>query len=93
MKKTLETSAGGSGVEQEKVDEMAEDLRLSKDKCARVEKQLKAALQRVYELQGQLMDRDEAEKDAHARERKQRLKLQGKRPQKETEHVRLLKMY
>ena len=49
---------------------MAEDLRLSKDKCARVEKQLKAALQRVYELQGQLMDRDEAEKDAVRKRKK-----------------------
>ena len=69
MKKTIETSAGGGGVDQEKVDEMAEDLRLSREKCVRMEKQLKATLQRVYELQGQIMDRDEADREA-ARQRK-----------------------
>lgn len=83
MKKTIESSAGGSGVEQERVDDMAEDLRLSRDKCARVEKQLKAALQRVYELQGQIMDRDEAEREAARKKKRDQAAAAGKAPAEE----------
>ena len=62
LREDLETS-GGDPHAFDQYKDLEAELRRSQESSQRVEKQLRSAMQRVYELQGQLMDKEEAERD------------------------------
>lgn len=62
LREDLETS-GGDPHAFDNFKDMEAELHRSLENNQRVEKQLRSAMQRVYELQGQLMDKEETERD------------------------------
>lgn len=57
------SNSGGDPQAMDNYKDMEQELKRSQENSQRVEKQLRTAMQRVYELQGQLMDKEEADRD------------------------------
>jgi chromosome segregation ATPase len=59
----LELAGDSEGGNQEIVKDLEDQLKMASEKIGQLEKKTRTAMQRVYELQGQLMDMEEQERE------------------------------